>query len=80
MQKRIFRSFAGLMLVSILALAVLFGVIFRTVSQQRDIDALVANANGLAALLNHSADYTALYAASTRVTLIAPNGDTRFDN
>ncbi|MCL2604415.1 MAG: ATP-binding protein [Defluviitaleaceae bacterium] len=82
MHRRIFRSFAVLVLASVAVLAVAFGLLFMNRSQNHEKEAIREKAHFIAGLLNHGSfeSYNALRVGDTRITLISPRGVTLYDS
>ncbi|MCL2572671.1 MAG: ATP-binding protein [Defluviitaleaceae bacterium] len=82
MHKRIFTSFAALIMVCIVAIAVLFSILFINSTQSHEMAATRDKAYLVAGLLNSGTfEYTKkLMVGSTRMTIIAPEGWVLFDN
>ena len=82
MHKRIFNSFTGLILISVIALAILFGILFMNAAQTHEIAAVRDKTHLVAGLLNSGTfEYgERLNVGNTRMTIIAPDGWVLFDN
>jgi len=82
MHKRIFNNFAGLVLISVVALAVLFSILFMNAAQTHEMAAVRDKTYLVAGLLNSGTfEYNErLSVGNTRMTIIAPDGWTLFDN
>ena len=82
MHKRIFRNFAGLVMLCIVGLAVLFSVLFIRAAQAREIVAIKDKAYLVASMLNSGdfESYSGLTAGATRITIIEPRGWAIFDS
>ena len=82
MHKRIFHYFAGLILVCIMALAVLFSILFARAAQAREMASIEETAHLIAGLLNQG-DFeyeNGLRGRNTRFTVISPQGRALFDS
>ncbi|MCL2409646.1 MAG: ATP-binding protein [Oscillospiraceae bacterium] len=82
MHKRIFNSFAGLVLISIVALAALFSILFMNAAQTHEMAAVRDKAYLVSGLLNSGTfEYgERLNVGNIRMTIIAPDGWALFDN
>ena len=82
MLNRIFNNFVALILISVVALAILFGILFMRAAQGQEMAAVQDKAHLIAALLDLGAlsDYGGLATGNTRMTIIAPDGGLYFDS
>ncbi|MCL2363563.1 MAG: ATP-binding protein [Defluviitaleaceae bacterium] len=82
MQKRIFLTFAGLVLACVVLLAVSFGLLFFNAARRHEQTAIRDKAHLVAALLNQDddIDLRTIDSGGSRFTVIAPDGLARFDS
>lgn len=82
MLKRIFNSFAALILLSVLGLAVLFGIMFMRAARTQEMAAVQDKAYLVASLLERGEfeNFVSFVAGNTRMTIIAPDGWLVFDS
>ena len=83
MQKRIYLNFIGLIFLSVLLLAISFGVLFFQAVRNQEIAAIQSKTNLIADLLNqgsHSVQGDFVIDSDSRITIIAPDGHVLIDS